>query len=91
MLSNTCDARRRFAVSQLRVGRLLGYTMRILVIIMVRELLLDSLKVGRCVEHLRIYKVLQRGYKVSIIYFFGKSKSFKKIKIKDSLCPFVYA
>ena len=62
MLSNTCDAR--------RIGRLLGYTPHILVIIMVREGICNSLKGGRCVEHLRIYKVLQRGYKVRIIYFF---------------------
>ena len=40
MLSNTCDAR--------RIDRLLGYTTHILVIIMVREILLLSLKVGRC-------------------------------------------
>ena len=55
MLSNTCDAR--------RIGRLLGYTTHILVIIMVREGICNSLKVGRCVEHPKIYKVLQRGYK----------------------------
>ena len=36
MLSNTCDAR--------RIGRLLGYTMPILVIIMVREGIYNSLK-----------------------------------------------
>ena len=36
MLSNTCDAR--------RIGRLLGYTMPILVIIMVRESICNSLK-----------------------------------------------
>ena len=36
MLSNTCDAR--------RIGRLLGYTMLILVIIMVRESICNSLK-----------------------------------------------
>ena len=62
-----------------RIGRLLGYTMRILVITMVRESICNSLKVGRCVEHLRIYKVLQRGYKVRIIYFFRKFKSFVKV------------
>ena len=72
MLSNTCDAR--------RIYRLLGYTKHILVIRMVREIYLVSLKVGRCVEHPKIYKVLQRSYKVRIIYFFGKPKSFGKSK-----------
>ena len=72
MLSNTWDAN--------RICRLLGYTRYILVIRMVREIHLDSLKVGRCVEHPKIYKVLQRGYKVGIIYFFRKSKSFEKFK-----------
>ena len=72
MFSNTWDVN--------RICRLLGYTRYILVIIMVRELQLDSLKVGRCVEHPKIYKVLQRGYKVGIIYFFRKSKSFEKFK-----------
>jgi len=62
MLSNTWDAN--------RICRLLGYTKHILVIIMVREIHLCSLKVGRCVEHPKIYKVLQRVYKVRIIYFF---------------------
>ena len=52
----------------------------ILVIRMVREIHLDSLKVGRCVEHPKIYKVLQRSYKVRIIYFFRKFKSFEKFK-----------
>ena len=54
MLSNTWDAN--------RICRLLGYTEYILVIRMVREIYLVSLKVGRCVEHPKIYKVLQRGY-----------------------------
>ncbi len=78
MLSNTWDAN--------RICRLLGYTRHILVIRMVREIHLDSLKVGRCVEHPKIYKVLQRSYKVRIIYFLeslkvlGKSKSFEKFK-----------
>ena len=72
MLSNTCDAR--------RICRLLCYTKHILVIRMVREIYLVSFKVGRCVEHPKIYKVLQRGYKVGIIYFFRKSKSFEKFK-----------
>ena len=80
MLSNTWDARRRFATSSLRICRLLGYTRHILVIRMVREIYLVSLKVGRCVEHPKIYKVLQRGYKVRFIYFFRKSKSFVKFK-----------
>ena len=71
MLSNTWDAN--------RICRLLGYTKHIFVIRMVRELDLVSLKVGRCVEHPKIYKVLQRGYKVRIIYFFRKSKSFEKV------------
>ena len=71
MLSNTCDAR--------RICRLLGYTKHILVIRMVRETKCSSLKVGRCVEHPKIYKVLQRSYKVRFIYFFEKSKSFVKV------------
>ena len=54
MLSNTWDAN--------RICRLLGYTMYILVIRMVREITYFLLKVGRCVEHPKIYKVLQRGY-----------------------------
>ena len=72
MLSNTWDAN--------RICRLLGYTMYILVIRMVREITYFLLKVGRCVEHPKIYKVLQRGYKVRFIYFFRKSKSFVKFK-----------
>ena len=71
MLSNTWDAN--------RICRLLGYTKHILVIIMVRETKRILLKVGRCVEHPKIYKVLQRSYKVRIIYFFRKSKSFGKV------------
>ena len=71
MLSNTWDAN--------RICRFLGYTKHILVIIMVREITLFLLKVGRCVEHPKIYKVLQRGYKVIFIYFFRKSKSFEKV------------
>jgi hypothetical protein len=47
---------------------------------MVREIHQVSLKIGRCVEHPKIYKVLQRGYKVRIIYFFRKFKSFVKTK-----------
>ena len=39
MISNTCDAR--------RIGRLLGYTKHILVIIMVRETSVILLKIGR--------------------------------------------
>ena len=54
MLSNTWDAN--------RICRLSGYTKHILVIRMVRETKCSSLKVGRCVEHPKIYKVLQRGY-----------------------------
>ena len=73
MISNTCDAR--------RIGRLLGYTKHILVIIMVRETSVILLKIGRCVEHLRIYKVLQRGYKVRIIYFLESLKYYRKSKI----------
>ena len=53
MLSNTWDAR--------RICRLLGYTEHILVIRMVRETKRISLKVGRCVEHPKLYKVLQRS------------------------------
>ena len=71
MISNTCDAR--------RIGRLLGYTKHILVIIMVRERSVILLKIGRCVEHLRIYKVLQRGYISWNYLFFRKSKSFVKV------------
>ena len=47
MLSNTWDANRRFATSSLRFCRLLGYKRHILVIRMIRELYLVSLKVGR--------------------------------------------
>ena len=54
MLSNTWDAN--------RICRFIGYTRYILVIRMVRELHLVSLKVGRYVEYPKIYKVLQRGY-----------------------------
>ena len=68
MLSNTCDAR--------RICRLLCYTKHILVIRMVREIYLVSFKVGRCVEHPKIYKVLQRGYKVRFIYFLESLKVF---------------
>ena len=68
MLSNTCDAN--------RICRFLGYTKHILVIRMVREIYLVSLKVGRCVEHPKIYKVLQRGYKVRFIYFLESLKVF---------------
>jgi hypothetical protein len=71
MLSNTWDAN--------RICRLLGYTKHILVIRMVREITYFLLKVGRCVEHPEIYNVLQRSYKVRIIYFFRKSKSFGKV------------
>jgi hypothetical protein len=62
MLSNTWDAN--------RICRLLGYTKHILVIRMVSEIYLVSLKVGRCVEHPKIYNVLQRSYKVRFIYIF---------------------
>ena len=71
MLSNTWDAN--------RICLLLGYTKHILVIRMVREIYLVSLKVGRCVEHPKIYKVLQRGYISYIYLFFRKSKSFVKV------------
>ena len=63
-----------------RICRLLGYTRHILVIIMVREINYFLLKVCRCVEHTKIYKVLQRSYKVRFIYFFIKSKSFYKVQ-----------
>ena len=82
MLSNTWDAN--------RICRLLGYTSYILVIRMVREIYLVSLKVGRCVEHPKIYKVLQRGYKVRIIYFFRKLKSFIKRKNKGFFITLSY-
>ena len=72
MLSNTWDAN--------RICRLLGYTRHILVIRMVREITYIHLKVSRCVEHPKIYKVLQGGNKVIFIYFFRKSKSFVKVQ-----------
>ena len=49
---------------------------------MVREITSFLLKIGRCVEHPEIYKVLQRGYISYIYLFFRKSKSFVKTKNK---------
>ena len=72
MLSNTWDAN--------RICRFLGYTRHILVIRMVIEITYILLKIGRCVEHPEIYKVLQRSYKVRIIYFLESLKSFVKTK-----------
>ena len=69
MLSNTCDAR--------RICRLLGYTKHIRVIIMVRERdYKDNISVILYItsQLLRIYNVLQRGYKVIIIYFLESLK-----------------
>ena len=73
------------ATSQ-RICQLLGYTKNILVIRMVREITSFLLKIGRCVEHPEIYKVLQRGYKVWIIYFqkFIKFCKNKKNKTRQS-------
>ena len=75
MLSNTCDAR--------RICRLLGYTKHIRVIIMVRERdYKDNISVILYItsQLLRIYNVLQRGYKVIIIYFLESLKVFRKFK-----------
>ena len=74
MLSNTWDAN--------RICRLLGYTRYILVIRMVRERdYKDNISVILYItsQLLRIYNVLQRSYKVRIIYFFRKLKSFREL------------
>ena len=58
---------------------------------MVREITYIHLKVGRCVEHPKIYKVLQRGYKVIFIFLeslkvFRKSISFlESLKVLERL------